>query len=74
MQSIPLLEQLDWYFTSVNWTANYPNTTVLPLGKLVWDHVPCVINIESSIPKSKKIHFENFWVQHTGFHEVVRQA
>lgn len=30
MQVDPLLEQLDWFFTLVNWTISYPNTQVLP--------------------------------------------
>jgi hypothetical protein len=29
MQQDPLLEQLDWFFTSTNWTTSYPNTLVL---------------------------------------------
>lgn len=42
MQNNPLLEQLDWYFTSANWTTNYPNTVVTPLPKPVSDHTPSV--------------------------------
>ena len=30
MQEDPLLEKLDWFFTSANWTSVYPNTLVLP--------------------------------------------
>ena len=60
MQSDPLLEQIDWFFTSSNWTSNYPNTIVGPLPKPVSDHTPCVISIESSVPKSRIFRFENF--------------
>ena len=28
MQNDPLLEQLDWFFTSVNWTTSFLNTLV----------------------------------------------
>lgn len=28
MQQNPLLEQLDWFFTSTNWTCDYPFTEV----------------------------------------------
>lgn len=45
MQQDPLLEQLDWFFTSVNWTTSYPNTMVLPLAKPISDHVPCKVVI-----------------------------
>lgn len=30
MQENPLLEQLDWFFTTNNWTITYPNTLVKP--------------------------------------------
>lgn len=33
MQNEPLLEQLDWFFTSVNQTADFPNTMVTPLAR-----------------------------------------
>jgi hypothetical protein len=31
MQVVPLLEQIDWFFTSVAWTSQFPSTMVLPL-------------------------------------------
>ena len=42
MQLDPLLEQLDWFFTSLHWTSAYPATEVKPLGKPTSDHTPCV--------------------------------
>ena len=39
MENNPLLEQLNWHFTSVDWAVKYPNTVVLPLGKPMSDHV-----------------------------------
>lgn len=32
MQTNPLLEQIDWFFTSVAWTTDHPNTMVMPLA------------------------------------------
>jgi hypothetical protein len=60
MQNCPLLEQLDWFFTSVSWTACYPSTLVKPLARAISDHVPCVLQIKTSIPKSDLFRFENF--------------
>jgi len=60
MQSDPLLEQLDWFFTSPNWTLDFPNTKVLPLAKITSDHIPCKIIISTQIPRSKVFRFENF--------------
>jgi hypothetical protein len=74
MQSQPLLEQLDWFFTSAEWISSFPNTTVMPLANTASDHVPCVINIDTVIPKASIFRFENFWVDQPGFMDCVKQA
>ena len=50
MQENPLLEQLDWFFTSLHWTLSYPATLIETQGKPISDHAPCVISIQTSIP------------------------
>jgi hypothetical protein len=50
MQQAPLLERLDWFFTSSSWTSTYPSTLVFPLVKPTSDQVPCVISIGTNIP------------------------
>jgi hypothetical protein len=35
------------------------------------DHWPCVIEIKTSIPKSKIFRFENFWMEHESFLPLV---
>ena len=74
MQQSPLLEQLDWFFTSADWISSYPMTEVLPLDKTASNHVPCVVTIKTSIPKSKIFWFENYWVKLEGFMECVEQS
>jgi hypothetical protein len=74
MQDNPLLEQLDWCFTSMHWTLSYPATMVLPQGKPTSDHIPLLVSIQSSIPSSKLFIFENFWIAHPGFLEVVAKT
>jgi exonuclease III len=71
MQSDPLLEQIDWVFTSANWTCNFPNTLLLPMARPTSDHIPCKIQIGTSIPKAQVFRFENFWVDHPGFFDLV---
>lgn len=71
MQNYPLLEQLDWFFTSVSWTASYPSTLVKPLARVIFDHIPCVVQIQTSIPKADLFRFENFWIEHEGFYQLV---
>jgi hypothetical protein len=72
MQHNPLLEQLDWFFTSVNWTNAYPMTEVIPLAKVTSDHVLCKIMINTTIPRSNLSRFENFWTEHSDFLNVVQ--
>ena len=74
MQQDPLLEQLDWFFTSVNWTLDCPNSLVLPLAKITSYHIPCKLLIGTSIPKANIFIFEKFWPQHQGFLEVVQSS
>jgi hypothetical protein len=35
------------------------------------DHVPCLININTNILKSHIFGFENYWLEHDQFMEVV---
>jgi hypothetical protein len=74
MQSDPLLERLDWFLTSNNSTSSFPNATVKALHRPVSDHTPCLISIQSTIPRSKIFRFENFWIQHPGFKQTVTMA
>lgn len=71
MQADPLLEQLDWFFTSPNWTIDYPNIEVLPMAKITYDHIPCKIQISTSMPRSNIFCFENYWVEQPDFIEIV---
>src|SRR5699024_10752879 len=38
------------------------------------DHVPCVISIGTSIPKSRVFRFENYWLQHSEFKQIVEYS
>lgn len=72
MQDNPLLEKLDWVFTSSSWTLQHLDTSVLPLARPISDHVLYVIKIGTNIPKGSVFSFENFWMELSGFMEVVQ--
>jgi endonuclease/exonuclease/phosphatase family metal-dependent hydrolase len=59
-KSSPLLEKLDWFFTSASWTTSFPDSYVTSLSMEPSDHVPCVVNINTTIPKSNIFRFENY--------------
>jgi hypothetical protein len=74
MQQNPLLEQLDWCFTSSSWISIYPNTLMLPLARTTSDHIPCMIQIGTSNPKAKVFRFENFSIDQPGFLDIIPKA
>jgi hypothetical protein len=74
MQQDPLLEQIDWCFTSLNWISAYPNTLMLPLSRPTSNHTPYMVQIQTSIPKAQVFRFENFWIDQPCFIEVVQSV
>ena len=66
-QDLPLLEKLDWVFTSSDWTFAHPSTMAIPLAKISSDAVPIKVQIDSNIPKSTIFRFEEFWADFNGF-------
>jgi hypothetical protein len=69
----PLLERLDWFFSSNSWTSRYPNTLVKTLVMETSDHWPCVVEIGTKIPQGRIFRFENYWLNHDDFASVVVQ-
>lgn len=72
-QQSPLLERLDWFFTSPSWTLSYPNTYAYPLSMETSDHTPCAISVSTKIPKGSIFRFKNHWLEHPLFLFVVQQ-
>lgn len=73
MQDDPLLEQIDWVFTSVNWISDYLDT-LLPVARPTSDHIPCKIQIGTNIPKAQTFRIENYWIDHPGFMDLVKSV
>ncbi|KAG8083895.1 hypothetical protein GUJ93_ZPchr0010g8169 [Zizania palustris] len=71
MRSNSLLVQLDWCFTSPNWSSVYPMTSFNALPRSITDHCPCLLQIGTSIPKASIFCFENFWYELPGFFDLV---
>ena len=72
-QDQPLLEKLDWIFTSPHWTTIHPSTMATPLAKISSNHVPIKIQIDSNIPRSQIFRFEEYWTEFSGFIETVEK-
>lgn len=70
-QPSPLLERLDWFVTSANWTITYPNSFAFSFVMETSDHAPCIISISTSIPKRNIFRFEIYWMEHQEFLPLV---
>ena len=73
-QNPPLLERLDWFFTSAEWTLLFPETTVSTLSMETSDHVPCLITATTNVPKGGIFRFENYLMEHDDFLGVVQHG
>jgi hypothetical protein len=73
-QQSPLLERLDWFFTSNAWTSVFPDTYASALSRDTSDHTPCVIIAATKVPRPQIFRFENYWLQHDKFMSVMQQG
>ena len=73
-QPSPLMERLDWFFTSSSWTTSYPGTSVSTLVMQTSNHWPRNITISTAIPKSQVFRFENYWLQQPSFTQIAQQG
>ena len=48
-------------------SMRFPNTTLTSLTRATSDHVPLVVHISTSIPKTNTFLFENSWLTHNDF-------
>lgn len=39
-----------------------------------FDHTPCIIHINTSIPKARIFRFENYWMEHEHFLQMVQHG
>lgn len=70
----PLLEKLDWAFTSNSWALTYPDTSLSALDMTPSYHCPCIVRISTHIPKNGTFRFENYWIQHESFRDLLNQG
>jgi exonuclease III len=64
-QHNPLLERLDWFFSSNAWTTFLPNSFATGLVRDSSDHTPCVITASTSIPRPLIFRFFIGWSMRT---------
>jgi hypothetical protein len=69
-----LLQRLDWFFISQEWSVIFPETRAKTLPRDIFDHVPCLVSIKSKVPKPKIFRFKNYWLEFEGFMNVFQNT
>jgi hypothetical protein len=73
-QKSPLLERLDWFLVSCSWLTSYLGSSARTLSRDVSDHTPCLVSISIGIPKAKYFRFENYWLLHKDFMQIMEHG
>ena len=74
-QSSPIFAVLDRVFTSVDWDAHFPYSTLTALPRVGSDHTALVLDTGARAPTNPKpFRFEKWWLSQPGFHQVVTEA
>jgi hypothetical protein len=45
-----------------------------PMSRVTSDHTPCVVQIGTSVPKAQIFSFENFWLEHPNFMDIIKST
>jgi hypothetical protein len=73
-QESPLLERLDWFLASPSLMVSYQGSSIKTLSRDTSDHSPCLISIFIDIPKAKTFIFENYWMLHDDFMQIMEHG
>jgi hypothetical protein len=73
-QQDPLLERLDYFFCSNAWISALPNTWAFGLSRDTSDHTHCLISAATNVSISNVFRFENFWLEHHQFPDVLQHG
>jgi len=70
----PTLARLDRVFLNTEMSTSFPNSTLTSLTRSTSDHIPLVVNLSTSIPKTNTFRFENSWLFHQDFLPCITPA
>jgi response regulator RpfG family c-di-GMP phosphodiesterase len=73
----PTFEKLDRVLMDANWESKFPMVSVHALERIQGfsDHAPILLTTGTPKPPSKhRFKFELGWLQHEGFHEMVKNV
>jgi hypothetical protein len=54
--------------------TSYPGSLVKTLSRDTSNHFPCLVLVSTDIPKAKVFRFENYWLLHDEFMQVLEHG
>lgn len=70
----PTLARLDRAFVNLAWDHKFPNTNLSSLTRFNSDHVPLKVTVSTAIPRSHLFRFENSWLLHNSFRQLLESS
>jgi exonuclease III len=67
----PVLARLDRAFINLSFSSAFPNSSLTSRISSTSDHVPLVVSIPTTIPKTHLFRFENLWLKKADFFTSV---
>ena len=62
-RNTPTLERIDSAFFNLAWANAFPNSSLTSLTRFMSDHVPLIITVTTTIPRSNFFKFESAWAK-----------
>lgn len=70
----PTLERIDRAFFNLAWNTTFPLTTLSSLTRYTSDHVPLMIQVNTSTPRSLPFHFESAWAFSPACSKIIQRC
>lgn len=70
----PALVRLDRCFVNTDWDSTFPNSNLFSRERFTSDHIPLVVSASTQIPHSSCFRFENAWMKHPTFVDLMNST
>lgn len=70
----PTMVKLDNFLCTTDWENIFPDCILQSQASQVSDHCPLLLGLTASCHETKQFHFESFWTERPGFHDVVAES
>ncbi|KAK2975193.1 hypothetical protein RJ640_022085 [Escallonia rubra] len=73
-QRNPIMSRLDRFFISADWENHFKNVAQKALPRVISDHSPIILDVNSLRKARTYFKFENMWLENEGFIDLVKNC